>query len=116
MSPRKTSTGNSVCLNHPDSPATTRCTTCFKPICADCVVRAEGEDFCSEVCKANYEGSRDSLERFQEITRRRRAARRRRQLVMLIVLGGVAYFGYRYFSSNPGILQQWKQRVQQFMR
>jgi hypothetical protein len=112
----KSAPANSVCLNHPDRPAATRCTTCFKPICAECVVRAHGEEFCSSQCSANYDETRDGVERFQEQNRKRRAAQRRRRLVILIILGVAAYFAYRYYRQNPNAIQELKQKSSEMGR
>ena len=103
MSAAPKATTNSVCLNHPDQPASSRCTTCFKPVCGECITRAHGEDFCSEQCASNYGATRDTIEEFQQQTDRRRAAKRRRRLIMLIILGVAAYFAYRYIRENPDV-------------
>ena len=39
-----------VCVNHPDTAAESRCTSCFKPICSPCIVEVQNEDFCSKDC------------------------------------------------------------------
>ncbi|MHB2016133.1 MAG: hypothetical protein ACYCW6_04220 [Candidatus Xenobia bacterium] len=41
----------SVCLNHTDRPAPNRCSSCLKPICNECVVRADAAIFCSADCR-----------------------------------------------------------------
>jgi hypothetical protein len=43
----------SVCINHPDRSGTSRCSTCHKPICSDCVVKLSGSVFCSQICHDN---------------------------------------------------------------
>ena len=102
---------NSVCLNHPDRPAVSRCTTCFKPICGECIVRAHGEEFCSRQCADNYEGTRAGVAEYEEQEKRRKTARRRRRIVFLVILAGLGYFGYRYAKSNPGALDALKDKV-----
>jgi hypothetical protein len=44
---------SSICVNHTDRPATSRCSSCHKPICNDCIVRDAGEVFCSNACAVN---------------------------------------------------------------
>jgi B-box zinc finger len=39
-----------LCLNHSDRPATTRCSSCHKPVCDECVVASGGGKFCSQAC------------------------------------------------------------------
>lgn len=41
---------NSVCINHTDRAGTSRCSTCHKPICAECVQKSGGAVFCSQRC------------------------------------------------------------------
>ena len=41
---------DSVCLNRPDTPAVARCASCNKPICARCIVRENGLNYCSRKC------------------------------------------------------------------
>jgi hypothetical protein len=43
----------SVCVNHPGRAATSRCSSCHKPICDDCIVKSEGAVFCSQACQEN---------------------------------------------------------------
>ena len=40
----------SVCLNHPNTPAVARCATCGKPICSQCIVSRNGSSYCSAKC------------------------------------------------------------------
>ena len=41
----------SVCLNHTDTEAVTRCAACGKPLCANCIaVSDNGRDYCSQAC------------------------------------------------------------------
>ncbi|GAB4321124.1 MAG: hypothetical protein Kow0059_15670 [Candidatus Sumerlaeia bacterium] len=39
-----------VCLNHPERIAYTRCKTCGKPLCEECMITNDLGDFCSEKC------------------------------------------------------------------
>lgn len=41
---------NAQCIVHHDRPATARCATCHKPICAECTVSTEEGKFCSHEC------------------------------------------------------------------
>ena len=45
---------NKVCLNHPNIDATSRCTSCFKPMCNECIIKDTGEDFCTQVCAEKH--------------------------------------------------------------
>ena len=54
----------SFCINHTDRAATTRCSSCHKPICAECVVASGGAVFCSQRCA---EGAARFYARYQGI-------------------------------------------------
>lgn len=43
----------SVCVNHPNREAASRCSSCHKPICDSCIVKSDGSDFCSNACQQN---------------------------------------------------------------
>ncbi|MBP5638030.1 MAG: B-box zinc finger protein, partial [Victivallales bacterium] len=43
----------SVCLNHPDVPASFRCAVCGKPICSECAIKEGGLTYCSQKCRAD---------------------------------------------------------------
>jgi len=56
---------SSVCINHTDRAGTHRCSCCHKPICNECVVKNNGNVFCSQHCiegaarfKANFRPER----------------------------------------------------------
>ena len=40
----------SVCVNHTNRTATSRCSSCHKPICNDCIVNSGGAVYCSNRC------------------------------------------------------------------
>jgi len=42
------------CINHPQRPADIRCIQCHKALCGDCVIRDEGDPFCSKKCASRY--------------------------------------------------------------
>lgn len=43
------------CLNHKERPATTNCSQCHKPVCAECVVTMAHGIFCSMECSVSYQ-------------------------------------------------------------
>ena len=112
MAVQERSVRNSVCLNHPDRPASTRCTVCFKPVCSECaIMAAEGSVFCSQECLGKYDRTRDSVESWHEVRTRERARRRRRTLIKAIILIGLGVAAYLYFTRHPGKLDQLKDKA-----
>ena len=96
----------SVCLNHPDTPAVTRCATCGKPICAECIVTRNGSHYCSTACAASAELTADRVGQVQEARARSERRRGRRALVMLIVLLVLAAVAYYFYSRNREEVEQ----------
>lgn len=90
-----------VCLNHTDRVAVTRCETCFKPLCDECVVSRNDIDFCSGTCAENYAASADRMADHAARSRRHRVRRLMKRLALLIILGVLAYCGYRWAVANP---------------
>ena len=85
---------DSVCLNHPDTPAVTRCATCGKPVCKNCIVNKNGSNYCSQVCADNAQKSAGRVSEVMESRKRADSRRGVRTLVILIILiaaGAAAY-------------------------
>jgi len=100
-----------VCLNHTDRPAVSRCETCFKPLCDDCILLVEGTHFCSQECSEKYG---ESSERISDFNRRRTKDRRGRlvrRIITLLVLLGILAAGYWYATNNPGEVRRLRRAI-----
>ncbi len=89
-----------VCPNHPEDTAVSRCASCFKPLCAQCIIKSNGDDFCSDQCATNFSQSK---EHFAEVTKRDKARKlkaRIKKIIFLIIIAIIGYFGYKYWSDN----------------
>lgn len=108
----------SVCLNHPDRPADTKCTTCFKPVCADCALQREELDFCSEQCAENYMQSAERISTFRDKERRDKRRRFVRKTLKWTVTVLVIVLVVWYFNRNPAAVRKlqglWNQVVGAF--
>lgn len=91
---------DSVCLNHPDTPATTRCTTCGRPVCSKCVVRKNGADYCSESCAASAESSAGRVSSVMASKKKSESGKRIRTIIILILVIILAAAGYSYYKKN----------------
>ena len=91
---------DSVCLNHPDTPATTRCTTCGRPVCGKCVVRRDGADYCSESCAASAQSSAGRVGSVMARKKKSENGKRIRTIIILILLIAAAAAGYSYYKKN----------------
>ena len=69
-----------VCINHPDSSADSRCTSCFKPICNACIITVQDEDFCSKTCTNNHFQNEAHLENLKK-----RQGKRGGSLIKIII-------------------------------
>lgn len=90
----------SVCLNHPDTPAVIRCATCGKPICEQCIVERNFSKYCSEKCAENAANSAGRVNDVLENRKKVDARLRRRAVVILILLAAVAAAGYWFYTQN----------------
>ena len=85
-----------VCPNHPETAATSRCTTCFKPLCQECTIVKGNLDFCSDKCATNHFVTNASIEDgFNRDAAARRRARIIKMIFLLILL--VAFFSGVYY-------------------
>ena len=91
---------NSVCLNHPDTPAVTRCSACGKPVCAKCVVTRNGVQYCSDRCAALAESRKADVGMVMESKKKVDSARRIRAIVVFIVLVAAAAAGYYCYRNH----------------
>lgn len=90
-----------MCFNHPDRPAETRCRQCQKPVCEECAKTDIDGKFCSFACLEKYKDYR---------SRKAPATSRKRSglfswLITLIILAAIAcgavYVGGKYFNIAP---------------
>ncbi|MBT3377798.1 MAG: hypothetical protein HN742_40445 [Lentisphaerae bacterium] len=102
-----------VCLNHTDREAVTRCETCFKPLCEECILSANDVDFCSGDCAGNYSDSAERMSGQADRARKARARKRMKRLVILVVLGALAYCGYRWAVANPDRTRELRRELEE---
>ena len=82
-----------VCLNHTDRPAIARCLSCRKPVCEECVVESNGEQFCSVICRQGHETTNANMATYREQTK---GGGLFGLLIKLAIIGAIAYFGWMY--------------------
>ena len=90
----------SVCLNHPDTPATARCATCGKPVCSQCVIHRNGLDYCSESCADSADSSVGRVDSALNSKRKTDAQARRRNAILFFLLILAAAAGYYFYTRN----------------
>ncbi len=99
----------SVCLNHPNQPAVARCTSCRKPVCAACVVKQDGKDYCSTQCAQNAVRGEASVDHVIKAKEQGDAARNLRKLITLLILlalCAIAYYVYKQKKEEVGAFIQ----------
>ena len=99
-SPNMADISESVCLNHPDTPAVTRCATCGKPICERCIVPRNGSNYCSETCADNAANSVGRVNDVLENKKKVEARVKKRTLIIIVILLAAAAGGYYYYTQN----------------
>jgi len=102
----------SVCLNHTGREATTKCATCFKPMCEECAKPSGDQVFCSETCIQNYIASAD---RIADIAVRDKARARKKlikRIITLIILAGIGAGAYYFLKNDPAVAERLKREAQ----
>ncbi len=100
-----------VCLNHTDTPATSRCLTCFKPLCNRCVVTLGGQDFCSQTCADKHAATNQHLIEFQAREKARKARERMKKIIFIILFLAIAAGAYWYWSKNRGAFEKTRDSI-----
>jgi len=106
----------SVCLNHPDVPASFRCAVCGKPICSECAIKDGGMTYCSQECRADAirTGAMvDAVVAKKNSGKVRRAIARLIWLIVLIAVAAGAYcFRNEIISKVKSVFKQGKKVVE----
>ena len=89
-----------VCLKQPDREAAVVCAACGKPLCAECVLHADGADYCSENChRKGLEAGKRSVEVIRSSAESNKRAGKR-ALLWLIVIIIAAVAGWYFYQHN----------------
>ena len=102
----------SVCLNHPDTPAAARCATCGKPVCARCIVERNGSGYCSAKCA---DSAADSEQRVNDVLENRKKVDARlkvRSIVILIVIILAAAAAFLYYRNNRSDVERFIRKTE----
>lgn len=103
---------DSVCLNHPNTPAVTRCAACGKPICENCIVSDGGSSYCSAACAKNAKASAGRIQGVNEGINRTNSARRIRNVIILIILIAIGAAGYYFYKNNKNDVDRFVQKTE----
>ena len=91
----------SVCLNHTDTEAVTRCAACGKPLCAACIaVSANGRDYCSQECCARGSAAAERAGSVAAEKSTTGNSKFIRTLIVLFLIIAVAAAGFMYYKQN----------------
>lgn len=108
----------SVCLNHQDREATTRCAACLKPLCDECVVPGgDGSRFCSSECLLNTEQSGQRFADFREREAMLRAAARKAALFRMVTTVAIlAALALGFVMAWPTLPKEMKEPIVRFYK
>ena len=90
----------SVCLNHPNTSAATRCASCGKPICSQCIVSRNGSDYCSDKCA---DGAASSDGRVKDVLAEKKKTNAKgtiRALIVFFLIVAAAAAAYVFYTQN----------------
>ena len=100
----------SVCINHTDREADTKCIACFKPICNDCIVAYGGQDYCSELCRDQAWETTANIANMQEKERANAKKKAMKKFIIFIIIaaivGGAVYYIMNDKESMDKIQEQ----------
>ena len=103
---------NSVCPNHPDTPAVARCAACGKPVCAKCLVTRNGVQYCSAQCASLAESRKDDVRIVMDSKKKVDSARKIRSVVILIVIIAAVAAGYYFYRHNRKDVNRFIQKTE----
>ena len=87
-----------VCVNHTDTHADSRCTSCFKPLCNVCIIAVQSEDFCSKECANKHF---QNLAKHVDMGGKPSAIKSLiRIIIYLAVLGGLAFAVWHFVLNK----------------
>jgi len=89
-----------VCPNHPEVAAVSRCASCFKPLCSDCIIKQGSNDFCSDQCASNFSATNKHFNALNEREKARKFRARIKKILMAIIFLCIVAFTYKYWSEN----------------
>ena len=86
-----------VCLNHPHRDAAAVCASCGKPLCNECILKADGNIYCSEAC--HLKGAASAARSAEVISTSAKVDRKARKrfwitFVAVLILAGAGYYFY----------------------
>lgn len=107
----------SVCLNHPDTPAVARCASCNKPICKKCIVSRNGLNYCSEKCADRAASSVKRVDSVLENKKKVDAKSKKRTLIVIVILlAAIAAAAYYYHNNKDDINRMMKKTERKINR
>ena len=101
-----------VCMNHTDREAESRCISCFKPICDECIIRYKGQNYCSDECA---EGAEQTAQQIDEISAGQNRVRRKRiirRILILLILCVIAFLVYQFVFKNKDMMKEIEGRIE----
>ena len=99
--------GDKVCLNHTSVQAVSRCTTCFKPICQQCIVQDNQDDFCSQICLEKHKRTSENI----ELLKSRKSSGVVGKLIKLVIVVGLIYAAWTYRDKIQEMFDKGKKEI-----
>ena len=106
----------SVCLNHPNTPAVTRCATCGKPICSQCIVSKNGSNYCSAKCADSAASSDGRVKDVLAEKKRTNAKGKIRALIIFFLIVAVAAAAYVFYKENKSDVDKFVEKTESQVR
>ena len=108
--------GDKVCLNHTNVRAVTRCETCFRPLCAECIVEVDGRHFCSEKCAGDSTDKRGRIAALNGANAKTKNTAFIKNIVILVILIGIAAAAFCYWQGHKKEVARMRTQLQEAAR
>ncbi|MCM8539251.1 MAG: hypothetical protein NE328_03180 [Lentisphaeraceae bacterium] len=95
------------CLNHTNTPAAARCTTCMKPVCHECITVVNQDSFCSQNCAENHIRTSAEIARFKN----KQKSGGMKKVIMLAIIAALIWFGWTKKDDLQKIFNEEKEQL-----
>lgn len=102
-----------LCINHTDREAESKCISCFKPICNECIIRYKSQDYCSDQCAEGAEQTGAKIDEISSGQHRIRKKRILKKMLFFIIFIIMCILFYLFVFKNEGLIQIFKGKLEE---
>lgn len=96
-----------VCLNHTGIAAVARCISCMKPVCQECLVNVNSDNFCSDTCAENHIRTSADISRFKS----KQKSGILKKVIILAILGALIWLAWTKKDEIKQKINEQKEQI-----